>query len=78
METITIPTTPPKALLISMAMRMRHDFGLPKYPGQFSGMTNREREVLLGEMAQLYEEIAGKGFYKWDGSKDGLYAQITQ
>ncbi len=74
-DTITIPTTPPRALLVSMAMRMRHDFGFDKPEGESlcSGMTPREREVLLDDMERLYEEIAGKGFYKWDGSRDEMY-----
>ncbi len=83
-DTITIPTTPPRALLVSMAMRLRHDFGIarPVQPDGSDtliagGMTPREREVMLTEMAQLYEEVAGKGFYRWDEGPEqrgGLYA----
>lgn len=83
-DTITIPTAPPRELLVSMAMRIRHDFGIdkPDYGDGLTtfgiaGMTQREREVLLAEMEQLYEEVVGKGFYRWDGGADqrgGLYA----
>ena len=75
-DTITIPTTPPRELLVSMAVRLRHDFWLDKLSfgdgtetwgsAMSPGMTQREREAMLTEMAQLYEEVAGKGFYKWD------------
>lgn len=70
-ETITIPTTPPRELLVSMAVRLRHDFWLDggrmtEGGYRLSGMTPEEREVMLTEMAQIYEEVAGKGFYKWD------------
>jgi hypothetical protein len=76
MDTITIPTKPPRALLVSMAMRLDHAFGMPKteiFPGVTQGYTDQEREVRLGEMEQVYEEVAGTGFYKWDGSRDGFY-----
>lgn len=38
--------------------------------------TRLAREVLLTEMAQLYEEVAGKGFYRWNEGAEqrgGLY-----
>ena len=66
-DTIVIPTAPPRELLVSMATRLRHDFGIDRVEPWPGGMTQREREVLLTEMAQLYEEVAGKGFYKWKG-----------
>lgn len=76
-DTITIPTTPPRALLVSMAIRMRHDFGVDKAVGTWGcGFTAGEREVLIVEMAQLYEEVAGRGFYQWTkdaNQRDGLY-----
>ncbi len=79
-----IPTTPPRALLVSMAMRLRHDFGMDAHftPGTgqrhplMGGFTPEERESLLTDMARLYEEVAGKGFYRWDEGADqrgGLY-----
>lgn len=84
-DTVTIPTTPPRALLVSMALRLRHDFGVDACytPGTgqrhplMGGFTPEGREVMLGEMAQLYKEVAGEGFYQWgkDASqRGGLYA----
>ncbi len=82
-DTVTIPTTPPRALLVSMAMRRYHDFGLDRhviepFPGWPlpGGFTPEQREAALVEMAQLYEEVAGKGFYRWsEGAEQrgGLY-----
>ncbi len=79
-DTITIPIVPPRALLVSMATRRRHDYGIdrPTQPDGSDtliacGMTPQEREILLIEMAQLYEEVVGLGFFKWDGSRDALY-----
>lgn len=48
---------PDVALLISMAMRHDHGFGL------LSKETQRRRLV---DMARLWEEVAGKGFYHPD------------
>jgi hypothetical protein len=77
---ITIPTTPPKGLLESMAMRYNHSFGLssgmrddeilslresePIMGRQY--LTSTERQSLLITMRQLHEEVVGKGFYKYD------------
>ena len=77
-DTIIIPTTPPRALLVSMAMRLRHDFHLDRIDGHplSSGLAPAEREALLGTMAQIYEEVAGKGFYRWSQGEEqrgGLY-----
>lgn len=55
-EKVSIPVKPSKALLSSMALRHRHDFGL---------LPETHQEVILGEMAQLHEEVVGKGFYKY-------------
>ncbi len=81
---VTIPTTPPRALLVSMAMRLYHDFSLDKPDlGEgvttfgICGFTQREREVVLADMAKVYEEVVGKGFYHWDQGADqrgGFYA----
>lgn len=61
-----IPATPPPALIDSMCMRWRHDFGLDVQGGVLgSGMTENEREHLRARMRQLYEEVAGNGFYRW-------------
>ncbi len=77
-STITIPTEPPRALLISMAMRLHHDWGMDAWvqagTGQrhplCGGFTDAEREVVLVEMAQLYEEVVGRGFYRWEAAAD--------
>jgi hypothetical protein len=64
-----LPATPPPGLLESMAMRYRHDFGLLKDEDDTSpmscGMTPHEREHVLSLMAQLYEEVAGHGYFHW-------------
>jgi hypothetical protein len=71
-----LPTTPPRALLVSMAMRMHHDFGVDKhevFPGHSQGFTQAERESVIADMARLYEEVSGHGFYQWGGSRDAMY-----
>jgi len=45
---------PDPALLISMAIRLRHDFGL---------LSEKERAALIDEMGKVWEEVAGQGFY---------------
>lgn len=63
-----LPEEPPPSLLYSMAMRYRHDFGLKKNPEDgplSSGCTDEERRAILTTMRQLYEEVAGHGFYRW-------------
>jgi hypothetical protein len=63
---IGLPKTPPAGLLHSMAMRYRHDFGLDAddTSPMSCGMTPDERAAILRTMAQLYEEVAGHGFFK--------------
>lgn len=65
-NSVTVPKSPPPGLLASMATRYRHDFGLDKddTSPMESGLSPREREVVLTLMAQLYEEATGQGFYK--------------
>ncbi len=80
-DTITVPTKPPHALLVSMAMRLYHDFGMDSpimadgsTPDPLCcGWTPEARANLLLDMERLYEEIVGQGFYRWDGSRDDLY-----
>ena len=55
-DKVSIPVKPSKALLASMALRFRHDFGL---------LPKAHQEVVLSMMAQLHEEVVGKGFYKY-------------
>ena len=61
-----LPKEPPPALLYSMAMRYRHDFGLDHNDNSpmSAGCTPAEREAIILLMRQLYEEVAGYGFYQ--------------
>jgi hypothetical protein len=73
METVQVPKEPPEALLRSMGMRYRHDFGLDAMDndGPISvGLTDRERESIMRVMRQLYEEATGQGFYKFPDNHD--------
>lgn len=62
-----LPKDPPPGLLNSMAMRLRHDFGIDADDNSpmSSGFTEQEREVILNDMRKLYEEVSGHGFFKW-------------
>jgi hypothetical protein len=63
-----LPEAPPASLLYSMAMRYRHDFGLDKAEDAgplTAGCTEAERQAIITLMRQLYEEVAGHGFYQW-------------
>jgi len=55
-EKVSIPVKPSKSLLTSMALRYRHDFSL---------LPESYRDVILGMMEQIHEEVVGKGFYKY-------------
>lgn len=44
-----------KGLLVSMAMRANHGFGL---------LGDREKEYYIGEARRAWEEISGAGFYR--------------
>jgi len=61
-----LPKEPPAGLLYSMAMRYRHDFGMDHDDSSpmAAGFTKAEREATLATMRQLYEEVAGHGFFK--------------
>jgi hypothetical protein len=48
-------TGPDPALLESMAMRYRHDFGL---------LDSKHQAAILVTMRQLWEEVVGVGFYR--------------
>jgi hypothetical protein len=63
-----LPKEPPRGLLNSMALRYRHDFGIDRDPegGPLQcGTTPEERDAILRTMRQLYEEVAGNGFYQY-------------
>lgn len=53
--TLTTPQEPDPALLQSMAMRYRHDFGL---------LDSGHQAAILVTMRQLWEEVVGQGFYR--------------
>jgi len=54
-KAINFPIQPDPALLESMAMRYRHDFGL---------LDSKHQAAILVTMRQLWEEVAGVGFYR--------------
>ena len=66
LATVVVPRRPPMARLVSMATRYRHDFGLDKDPSSplSAGLTDKERQVILEMMRQIYEEATGQGFYQ--------------
>lgn len=53
---VLVEINPPDGLLRSMAMRLRHDFGL---------LPEDHQKVILDDMRKLHEEVVGKGFYKY-------------
>jgi hypothetical protein len=75
---IGLPKEPPLGLLMSMAIRYDHALGIPGYYDQqiFEGEGNcghmKRLQSTLTTMSQLYEEVAGYGFYQ--PSKETIYA----
>ena len=75
---VAVPIKPSKGLLNSMAMRYNHAFGMSfgmpdkeieemRKKSPIMGrqlLTSREKEVIIGQMEQLHEEVVGKGFYQ--------------
>lgn len=66
---VAIPLKPPKALLISMAIRSDHGLGVPGYYDQAlfanQGISHAQRfDAEISSMRQLYEEVTGAGFYQ--------------
>ncbi|QHJ82140.1 MAG: hypothetical protein [Caudoviricetes sp.] len=51
---LTPPEKPDPALLVSMAMRINHGFGL---------MDRMAQNSLLTDMSKVWEEIVGRGYY---------------
>jgi len=74
---LEVPKIPPRELLVSMAMRLHHDFGLEKYKdatfGFTQGFTKEEREQILIDMERCYDEITGQGFYSWNKDNGDMY-----
>lgn len=74
-----LPAKPPRELLVSMAMRLDHAFGVDRheaFPGCWVGYTPEERAIKLLDMERLYEEVAGLGFYRWGVPSNPLYAEV--
>lgn len=68
-----LPKEPPEELLRSMAFRYDHGLAIPGYYDQpllkerNSGATHEQMlQSTLRTMSQLYEEVAGYGFYKYE------------
>jgi hypothetical protein len=53
---------PTDALINSMCLRYDHSFGLPD--GDPYGLTKEQKESIRRTMYQLWEEVAGVGFYR--------------
>ena len=56
-DMVMVPREPTEGLLVSMAMRYRHDFGVLD-----SGM----QHSILIDMRKLHEEVVGEGFYRFE------------
>lgn len=80
---------PTPGLLMSMAIRHDHGLGVPGYydnlrdmwirPGKVADMMPTHAQVLestLRQMRQLWEEVAGQGFYSPD--KEAEYVAILE
>jgi hypothetical protein len=63
------PVEPDPALIYSMAMRYRHDFGL---------LDDRERDSICTTMRQLWEEVVGLGFYRAPVRSDAWVAEAMR
>lgn len=64
MKFAALPPNPPKALLWSMAVRYDLSIGLQSFNESPEAHANRIRSTMK-QMQQLYEEVAGYGFYQW-------------
>lgn len=75
-----LPKVPPPGLLMSMALRSDHGLGCPGYYDQQpfkdspKGNHARRLEATISVMRQLYEEVAGYGFYSPD--KEAGYVEM--
>lgn len=52
--TVRVPLEPPYGLLVSMALRHNHGFGL---------LEEAARQILIDDMRKVHEEVVGRGFY---------------
>jgi len=58
---------PSDALIESMCLRYDHSFGMPsgqQFMGIGVGLTDQQKDSIRSTMRQLWEEVAGVGFYK--------------
>lgn len=67
-----LPKEPPEKLLKSMAIRYDHGLAIPGYYDQemtkgVSKISHEDKlKATMNVMSQLYEEVAGYGFYKYE------------
>lgn len=63
---------PPPGLLVSVAMRYDHSFGMPRFESAtFStGHDDRTRLSILSDMKKLHEEVVLEGFYSPEREDD--------
>lgn len=66
---VLLPVQPSKGLLMSMAIRNDHGFGVPGYYDTINNLTpgagthDERLKRALDSMRQLYAEVVGEGFY---------------
>ena len=71
-----VPVEPPRGLLVSMALRSKHDFLMAPqqlYSFTIGGTKPEHRENVLSSMRQLHEEVVGTGF--WSPDRDAGYVE---
>lgn len=62
---VEVTRSPSKGLMVSIAMRLHHDFGL---------LTDRRKELVLSDVRRMFDEISGNGFYRPE--KESEYATM--
>ena len=68
-------SNPSEALLMSMAIRLDHGLGVPGYYDQFEEGGHKKRlERVLSNVRQVWEEVAGCGFYSKE--REGYYLNL--
>jgi len=65
---LEVSDEPDVALLVSMAMRINHGFGVDD---------QRSQEIQLADMRRCWEEVVGKGFYRPENRKQYLAALVA-
>ena|SRR5437899_4773220 len=56
-DKVLVPREPTQELLVSMALRANHGFGLDD---------ERSKEIQISDMRKVHEEVVGAGFYRED------------